>query len=36
MNQYSTVIGMDLGDKLNHFCVLDEAGDIVESGTVAC
>ena len=36
MKQYSTVIGMDLGDKLNHFCTLDEAGDVIAQGTVPC
>ncbi len=37
MNEYSTVIGMDLGDKVNYFCVLDGAsGDILQEGRVAC
>ena len=37
MNKYSTVIGMDLGDKDNYFCVVDAAsGDVVQEGKVAC
>lgn len=28
-------IGVDLGDKRSHFCVLDEAGEIVEEGCVS-
>ena len=28
-------IGVDLGDKQSHFCVLDEAGEIVEEGCVS-
>lgn len=27
-------IGIDLGDKLSHYCVLDEAGKMIESGSV--
>ncbi len=29
-----TVIGIDLGDKRSHICVLDAAGTCVETGTV--
>ena len=36
MNQHSTVIGMDLGDKVNRFCVLDTAGEVVQEGSVRC
>jgi len=37
MNKYSTVIGMDLGDKHHHYCVLDAAsGEIVIEGRVLC
>lgn len=28
-------IGLDLGDRHTHFCVLDQAGDVVERGRVA-
>jgi transposase len=27
-------IGIDLGDKLSHYCILDEAGEVIESGSV--
>lgn len=36
MSEYSTVIGMDLGDKLNHYCILDAAGEVVQDGRVQC
>lgn len=28
-------IGLDLGDKFSHFCVLDDAGEVLEEGRVA-
>jgi transposase len=28
-------IGIDLGDRTSHVCVLDAAGDVIESGTIA-
>lgn len=34
MNEYSTVIGMDLGDKKHHFCVLNPSAEIEQEGTV--
>ena len=34
MNEYSTVIGMDLGDKRHHFCVLNQYAEIEQEGTV--
>lgn len=34
MNEYSTVWGLDLGDKRSVFCVLDHKGTVVERGTV--
>src|SRR5690606_4308084 len=34
MNEYSTVIGIDLGDKKHHFCVLNHSGEIEQEGTV--
>lgn len=36
MNEYSTVIGMDLGDRRIQFCVLDESGEIVQEGRLTC
>ena len=37
MNKYSTVIGMDLGDKHHHYCALDSAsGEVVIEGRVGC
>jgi len=37
MNQYSTIIGMDLGDKHNYYCILDaDTGDILLEGKVPC
>lgn len=36
MNEYSMSIGMDLGDKRNHVCALDAAGEVVFEGSVAC
>ena len=36
MNEYSTVIGMDLGDKHHHFCVLNQASEIEQEGRLAC
>jgi transposase len=35
MNEYSTVWGLDLGDKRSVFCRLDEHGKVVERGKVA-
>ena len=28
MKEYNTVIGIDLGDKKHHFCVLNESAEI--------
>ena len=28
-------IGIDLGDRTSHLCVLDAAGDVVEEGRIA-
>ncbi len=36
MKEYSTVIGMDLGDKQHHFCVLNSEGAIEQEGRVTC
>lgn len=36
MTKYSTTVGMDLGDKMNRYCVLNEAGDVVRRGEVKC
>lgn len=37
MNQYSTIIGMDLGDKHHYYHILDAAsGDTLRSGHVSC
>jgi len=30
----TTTVGLDLGDRYSHLCVLDEAGDVVEEGKV--
>ena len=29
-----SVMGLDLGDRQSHFCLMDEAGEIVQEGTV--
>ena len=31
-NDSRTTIGVDVGDRRSHFCVLDEAGEVVERG----
>lgn len=36
MSEYSMIIGMDLGDRYNQFCVLDGVGEVVQEGRVAC
>lgn len=37
MSEYSTIVGMDLGDKYNNYCVLDPAsGEIVNDGRMRC
>lgn len=37
MSEYSTIVGMDLGDKYNNYCVLDAAsGEIASDGRVRC
>lgn len=33
-NQDPITIGIDLGDKYSHYCLLDESGQVAESGTV--
>ena len=35
MKQYSAIVGMDLGDKYNWYCMLDGEGDVVQQGRVA-
>jgi len=32
MSKYSTIVGLDLGDRYSHFCVMDPDGEIVEQG----
>lgn len=34
MNKYSTVVGIDVGDKYCHFCVTDHHGVVMEEGRV--
>ena len=34
-NESEMTIGLDLGDKFSHFCVLDESGEVLEEGRVA-
>jgi transposase len=34
MRDYSTIVGLDLGDRYSYFCVMDKAGEIVEQGRV--
>ena len=37
MNDYNTVIGIDLGDKYHYYCTLDAAsGEVVNEGRVRC
>jgi len=37
MNEYSTIIGMDLGDTYHHYCVLDtSSGEVLNEGRVRC
>ncbi len=37
MNEYNTVIGMDLGDKHHYYCTLDAtSGEVVNEGRVLC
>ena len=31
----STTIGIDIGDRMSHICVLDGAGNVIETGVVA-
>ncbi len=31
----NTTIGIDIGDRTSHICVLDGAGNVIETGTVA-
>ena len=35
LTKYPTTIGIDLGARKSHICVLDEAGQNIEQGTVA-
>ena len=35
LTKSTATIGIDLGDRKSHICVLDEAGQILEEGTVA-
>ncbi len=35
LSKSTSTIGIDLGDRKSHICVLDEAGQIIEKGTVA-
>lgn len=32
--QESRTVGLDLGDKFSHYCVLAESGDLVEEGRI--
>jgi hypothetical protein len=34
MQEYTTTIGLDLGDRYSHFCVIDQEGDVKEQGRV--
>jgi hypothetical protein len=34
MQEYTTTIGLDLGDRHSHFCVIDEKGEVKEQGRV--
>ena len=34
MQEYTTTIGLDLGDRYSHFCVIDPKGDLKEQGRV--
>jgi len=36
MNQFSTIIGIDLGDTFNYFHVVNAAGELVQEGRVRC
>lgn len=36
MKEYSTIVGMDLGDKVNRYCMLNGLGEVVSRGNVAC
>jgi transposase len=35
LTKSTSTVGIDLGDRKSHICVLDEAGQIIEEGTVA-
>lgn len=35
MSKYSTIVGLDVGDKYSHFCMMDREGITVEEGRVA-
>jgi len=35
LTQGSITIGMDLGDKKSHYCMLDSSGDVIKEGKVA-
>ena len=32
--QYQAVVGLDVGDRQSHYCVLDRGGDVVTEGVV--
>ena len=34
MQEYTTTIGLDLGDRSSHFCVVDEKGEVKKQGRV--
>lgn len=36
MQQYSTTVGLDLGDKFHQFCELDEWGKVRAEGRISC
>tara|TARA_B100000809_G_scaffold33365_1_gene29142 strand:- start:551 stop:1609 length:1059 start_codon:yes stop_codon:yes gene_type:complete len=36
MNEYSTYLGIDLGDKWNYCCLLDQEGEVVRAFRVRC
>lgn len=35
MEEFSTTVGLDLGDKFHHFCELDAGGEVVGEGKIA-
>ncbi len=33
-NEHNLTIGLDLGDRLSYYCVLDEAGKVIQEANV--